>query len=150
MTSYGFANALRALIDASTDTDLADAWVMLGDWPTSQRHDTKPIVRIMHAAGDAISGIHIGDTGWYTNFRVIVSVRFPLVWDNTTGPVLRYNVVDAVLQVIANNQTITVDGEDAALQSCEWTYGVAAEGEQAQYQTDISLTYQAPFITPTS
>jgi len=136
---------LKGFLDDATSTHLADARTHKFDYPTTERNDRIPEIRLIPLSSED-EEMFIGSGGWYTNFELRIECRIPLRWENTDD---QLELCEEIHQIIANNNYFLNDGgEQATLSSKTWSYGFESEGEAGRRIIDMTIVYQAPQVLP--
>jgi len=136
---------LKGFLDAATSAHLTDARVHKFDYPTTERNDRIPEIRLIPLSSEDVE-MFIGSGGWYTDFSIRLEARIPLRWENTDD---HLELCEEIHQIVANNNYFENDGgEQATLSSKSWSYGFEAEGETGERIIEMTMVYNAPQVLP--
>lgn len=148
---------LQSLLDAATSTQLVAARVYEYDFPTTVKGDSTVWQIRLIPLPSAESAEYMGEGGWYVPFTVHIEAKRPCTPGNSATDLAASCILaEEILQVIADNRTMTITGETEAAagggegyQPLKWDYGFIAEGETSHAVVNLTATWTGPQITPT-
>ncbi|HUW13151.1 MAG TPA: hypothetical protein VM537_25735, partial [Anaerolineae bacterium] len=100
---------------------------------------------------------YLGSGGWRASFSIHIEARRPCGQDSAAELEASTAMSEELLQVMADNREMSIDGEDEAAsmvgdlatgKPLAWDYGSAPEGETSMSVVNMTPTWEGPQVTP--
>ena len=148
---------LYTQLEAASSTLLAAARIYKYDFPTTTDAGSTAWELRLIPLPSTESADYLGEGGFYGSFQVHIEARCPNARDSAAALAAACTMAEEILQVIADNRSMTISGEtEAAVMASgsgayvplKWDYGSLALGETSYAVVNVTACWTGPQLAP--